>query len=99
MADATITLTDDILDVLVQTQDWKRIFAHCVAIPEPAAGCRRCGSRRPYVTLSGSDRDRVKACLLGADPVKISSLKSALRAAKLVVFTRAESGTLVPHTI
>jgi len=99
LAEVQITLSDDVIDVLVQTVDWKRLFAHCIAVPGLAAGCGYCGSRRSYVTLSTGDRARVKDCLLTADPARISSLKSALRATKLVVFTRAASGTLQQHTI
>jgi hypothetical protein len=98
LAEVQIALTDDILDVLVQTVDWRRLFAHCIAVPTPT-GCGYCGSRRGHVALSDGDRSRVKDCLLTADPARISSLKSALRATKLVVFTRAASGTLQQHII
>ena len=99
MADpVSVGLTDDIIDVLVQTQAWKSFFSHCVAVPAAPAGCRRCG-RSAAITLSPGDRARVKDCLLNADPSRISSLKSALHAAKLVLFTRAASGTLQRHEI
>lgn len=93
-----VSLTDDIIDVLVQTQDWKRIFAHCIAVPS-SVGCGHCGRHAAFPSLSPGDRDRAKACILGADAQKISSLKSALRASKLVIYTRADSGRLVPHII
>jgi len=97
LADIVATLRDDVIDVLVQTDAWKRLFPGCLAVPSQP--CSFCGGRRGSWTLSGGDRSRAKSCLLGAGAGQISGLKAALNAGTLVLFTRDGSGKLVRHTL
>lgn len=99
MSANVVTLRDDVIDVLVQTSAWRRLFPNCMAVPQ-RPGCSYCGSSyRTTLALSPADRSRAKGCLLSADPVRISDLKRELGATTLIVFTTGTGGTPTRHTI
>jgi hypothetical protein len=93
-----VVLRDDVIDVLVQTAAWRRLFPNCMAVP--TRGCSYCGSSyRTSVALSPSDRSRAKHCLMSADPTRISDLKRELGVTTLILFTNGAGGTPTRQTL